>query len=240
MIERVRKRLPRELRFRTNRFILDTPVLGETYLLLRGPLRPFRVTKDTEIVIEGFPRSANTYALHVFGLATADRVHISGHTHASRTVVQAVRRQLPCIVLAREPGAAVASLLQMAPGVRALSALRGYQQFHTRLLPYLPAVQVAKFETVVSDFGAVMKSCNAQFGTAFPEYQHTSENESVIRQRIDEASFRRSGYLAESGVARPSQHRQNPEEMLLGLDREARAAYSEATEIYHRFIEGVA
>jgi len=88
----------------------------------------------TEIVIEGFPRSANTYALAAFTCANGPRTVVASHLHAASSVAQGVRRGLPVIVVLRDPLDACASLLQRQP-VQASSALGAYVRFHERVRP---------------------------------------------------------------------------------------------------------
>lgn len=52
------------------------------------------VASDTQL-IEGFPRSGNTFAVAAFDLAQARPVEVAHHGHASAQVIEAVRRTSP-------------------------------------------------------------------------------------------------------------------------------------------------
>ena len=53
------------------------------------------VGPDTELVIEGFPRTANTFAVFAFQTAQARPVRVAHHLHAPIQVTVAARRPPP-------------------------------------------------------------------------------------------------------------------------------------------------
>jgi len=69
------------------------------------------VDRATELVIEGFARSGNTFAVAAFSLAQPRPVRLAHHLHAPAQVLLAARMGIPCIVLVRDPVDAVASRL---------------------------------------------------------------------------------------------------------------------------------
>jgi hypothetical protein len=68
--------------------------------------------------------------------------------------------------------------------VTARPALAAWVRFHRRVLPYRDRVVVAPFESITSDFGAVVRRINQKFGTNFAEFKHTRENEEAVFERI--------------------------------------------------------
>src|SRR5689334_19049404 len=78
---------------------------------LRGYDDPPRaVSRGTEIVIEGFPRSANTFAVVAFRLAQQREIEIAHHLHAAAQIKHAINLKVPVIVLIREPSDAILSV----------------------------------------------------------------------------------------------------------------------------------
>ena len=73
---------------------------------------------DTDIVIEGFPRSANTFAVTAFELAQERPVTVAHHLHAAAHVVRAAQAGVPVIVLVRAPEDAIASVVARKPSAR--------------------------------------------------------------------------------------------------------------------------
>ncbi len=164
------------------------------------------VTPRTEIVIEGYPRSGNTFAKSAFESAQPREVRIAHHLHASAQIVAGVRWGIPVILLLRDPRSAVASYLVRSRHIPPADALREYIRFHRRVLPFADRIVTASFEQVTGDFGAVIRRVNERYGTQFLAFEHTEEN---VRRCFDlvEASDRRERgdtRVREHTVARPS------------------------------------
>lgn len=231
--------LPPRLRFHVAHALLDSPRLGQPYMSRRRGYRAYVIDPDTDVVIDGFPRSANTYALYAFQQAVGPDVHVSGHTHAAATVLTAVARGLPCLLVARRPRDSLASLQQHAPRVPLRTLIRANLRFHSRVLPVRDRLVVAEFDEVTRDFGAVMRRLNEHARTTFPPYVHTDANERDVFGTIEAASRRRNaGQVREAGVARPSSTRRAPDDVLAGASSRDLALLERADGVYDRLLHG--
>jgi hypothetical protein len=159
----------------------------------------------TDIVIEGFPRSANTFAVTAFTLAQSRPVTVAHHLHAPAHVIRAVHVGVPVILLVRRPDDAIASVVARKPALRPADVARAYVRFYEGVHDSMGGCVVADFTQVTSGFGDVIERVNARFGTAFAPFIHTDENVRRCFAQIESESRRRaSGRLLESVVARPS------------------------------------
>lgn len=164
------------------------------------------VSRATEIVIEGFPRSANTYAYAAFVYAQRRNVRVAHHIHGAAQVSLAAKLNIPTILLIREPKSAVASLVVRDKSVNVGAALRQYLGFYRPVIALRGAVVVAPFENVIHHFGETIEEVNARFGTRFSVYERTTENEAAVAKIIDEMDRKDSGTPDGSAlrVARPT------------------------------------
>ncbi len=179
------------------------------------------VGDDTQIVIEGFPRSATTFAEVAFRQAQPAPVEVACHVHAPAQAIEGVRRGLPVLVVMREPEDAALSFVIRNPHLSVGQALRGWLRFHGPLVRYRDRLVVATFGQVTSDLGKVTRRVNERFGTSFAEFEHTEENVRACLERIDEGyRARMEGEELERSAARPSEVR---EELKNRLRREYRA-----------------
>lgn len=164
---------------------------------------------DTEIVIEGFPRTANTFS-HIAFKMTQDRlVKIGHHTHAVAQVLAATRRRIPTIVLIRDPEEAVISFLigDFDPQISMEHALFEYIAFYKPLLSCRDRFVLAPFSEITSDYGATIRRVNQKFNTSFQEFVHTEENVKRCFELIDEGYQKSFGNLKEEVISRPSEMR---------------------------------
>src|SRR5438874_8416960 len=92
-----------------------------------------------EVLIEGYPRSANSFTVAAFARAQgwpgSGGGRIAHHTHAPAHVLEAIRRGIPAIVLLRDPADAVPEFVLVKPDLCLPQALRGYVRFNEPLVP---------------------------------------------------------------------------------------------------------
>jgi hypothetical protein len=178
-----------------------------------------RITRDTALVIEGFPRSGNSFATTAFGLTVGPDVPRSSNTHLPAQVRIAVDYNVPTLVLIRRCADAAASLCVAAPYLRPINAVREWLRFYRAVQPLQSEFVLATFDEVTTDFGAVMARVNMRFGTTFPLFEHSDDNVARVQQALDDYGVRKRGYLREESIARPSDARSD-------ANRAARAALS--------------
>ena len=157
-----------------------------SYLTYSRYQHPLNVVDDTtQLVIEAFPRSANTFAAVAFQLSQPAPVRVAHHLHAPAQVADAVRRGIPVLVLVRRPRDAVTSQVIRSPGISVRGALRAYARFHERVASVRAGCQIATFEQVTGDFGAVIQALNRRYGTNFGVFHHTGEAVAEVYRMID-------------------------------------------------------
>jgi hypothetical protein len=173
------------------------------------------IEKDTEIVIEGYPRSGNTFASSAFRLAQNRPIKIAYRLHAPTQLICAAKMKIPAIALIRQPEDAVLSWMIHRSHLTIEQALKGYISFHEAILPYCDNFVIANFEVVINDFGAIIRAVNQKFGTNFQEFVHTEENVQKCFAIIDD--FYRGagqGQISTQTVARPSSDRKQQKALI--------------------------
>ena len=176
--------------------------------------RPW-VRRTTEIVIEGYPRSGNTFAVVAFRLAQGREIEMAHHLHAAAQIKRAARLDVPAIVLIREPSEAILSVVVRDPHASIRWALRSYIRFYSTVVPYLEKTVVAPFATVTSDLASIIRMVNTRYGTAFKEFVPTEDALSSVRQTVEWMGQRDSmmtGWDYRRSVALPSEQRQRAKE----------------------------
>ena len=169
------------------------------------------VRPGTRLVIEGFPRSGNSFARRAFIMAQDDpqiRDYIAHHLHVPAQVVRAAKWQIPTLVLIRRPRDAVLSLTIRDP-LSVDQALKYYVSFYKTAEKHRDAFVLGLFEEVTEDFGQVIKRVNDKFGTTFSLFHHDEENVSKLFANMETQARRQYGEtLLERKVQRPSSDRQ--------------------------------
>jgi hypothetical protein len=141
-------------------------------------------------VIEGFTRSAVTFATMAFQLAQARPVRVAHTLHSVGHVLAAARRGVPILVTIREPEEVVLSAVVREPYLSLDRALASYARFYAGIQPVRASVVVGTFDSVVHDFGSVTRAINERFGTSFDEFQHTEDNVKRCYEIIEDRARR--------------------------------------------------
>ena len=203
-------------------------------------LRHTVVTPHTNLLIEGYPRSGNTFARNAFLLACDNRFTVTSHLHLIASVRRAIRLNKPVLILIRDPIDAVASYcVYRGRRFPAKQGLVEYVQFYRFVLENKPHLVVATFTEVTEAFGQVIANVNRRFGTRFPTFDHTPEN---VRCCMDTTHEQQSPWLADRrnwttvrNVSRPASGRdllkQAAKNELMDID--CRELLEEAQRLYN-------
>lgn len=180
--------------YRSIRRRLSTrPTLYRVLAKIMGSERLLR--QETNLVVDGFPRSANSYIEAAFNVSQAGKgIYLSSHSHASGQVVAAVRRNLPTVVLYRNPDDAVASYMHMSASSLSMNQLfLEYVTFYKTILPLSDQVVLASFPSVTCDFPSIVKKVNAKFNIELLVPTMDLNFEQEVSAWRDKTSLARSG-----------------------------------------------
>jgi len=154
------------------------------------------VSDQTVLCIEGFQRSANSFAVQAFHASNDPfyEAHVATHLHSPAHVKECLRRKIPCLVLIRKPRDCllswIALSLQLNKFPNALRRERDiliaskywiqrYFSFYRELLPLRDVFFSATFDDVTADFSQVLKGINSKMGTSFSLFSH---DERAVRE----------------------------------------------------------
>jgi hypothetical protein len=167
------------------------------YLPWRQWRRPGTVLTDqTNLVIEGVPRCANTWVEQVVRHAKPG-IKLAHHSHAAAHVIAAVDRGIGVLVLHRCPDAAVASRLahegDLNPAA-ARTAYLDYVAFYDRILRIRASDHLlwASFDTVTKCPGMLITALNVRFDLHLDALDGPQDMQ-AIRMRMDAAAQVRRG-----------------------------------------------
>lgn len=180
------------VKYSINGFVARRPALFRAWYS-RPRYRDLIIKSSTELVIDGFPRCANSFAVLAFESVQPAPVEIAHHLHAEAQLALGVKFGCPVLVLVREPMGAVASLVTRNPLVSPDQALRRYHEFYSFVCDLGNSVVVADFLEVTRDYGAVISRLNTRFGSKFALYQNSQASDYAIFSQIDALNQKKYG-----------------------------------------------
>ena len=139
---------------------------------LKGRLRGKEETESdvsslTELVIDGFQGSANSFATVAFKYFQTKPIKLAHHLHAPVLIIKAADKGIPVILTIREPLGTVMSLTSRWSYVSVEQALRSYIGFYKCLLPYAEKFIVSDFSSTINGLDNIILALNNKFSTDF-------------------------------------------------------------------------
>ncbi len=140
------------------------------------------VGPHTEIVIDGFQGSANSFAAAAFQYCQTRPVALAHHMHSPTQIIQAIDLEIPVIITVRAPQAATLSLTSRWSHLSVAQGLRSYTHFYRKLLPYADHFVISTFEQTTAHFDDVIRETNRRFETHFDVFENTEANLNAVRK----------------------------------------------------------
>ncbi|MEM8490028.1 MAG: hypothetical protein AAF756_04305 [Pseudomonadota bacterium] len=205
--------------------------------------------RDTELVVEAYPRSANTFLVACIRNAMPGKaggtkpLKLAHHVHSPLQFIVGLKAGAASILIVRDPLDAVASLMVRVKDLSAEHALGNYVDFHRRLEKHREQLLVLRFTDVINHPGAVM----AHIQRTIPAWtQECSVEPSDISMEdvlatvdsMDSADQRQHGLNSDT-VARPVASRSARSRALrrkIEETPEYRALISTAYAVYNDFL----
>lgn len=163
--------------------------------------------EDFDLWIDGYPRSANSFAVESFRIANPN-ARIRSHRHIPTFILNALECNKPGIFLLRKPEDAVVSWAIFWDAELG-QCLDYYIDFHRPLGARAAELFVASFDVVIRDFNEVIRQFNGRFGTEYATAPNGLPTRDLCFSAIEDSAFRHpEGGVNELRVSRPSRHRE--------------------------------
>ncbi len=196
----------RHFRHEIRTFLGDYPKLFFPVYCVKDTNKNQAVRTDSDILIEGFPRSGNTFSVVAFAMAQDKEVRIGSHMHVPAHIYRGLKYQVPIMLLIRKPQDAVISLVMGDTALSLHAALNFYIKFYRELMPLREQIFIAKFEEVTTNFGLVIERFNQKYNTTFKPFDHTDENVNKVFKELERRNALKNAKreVIETQIARPS------------------------------------
>jgi len=160
--------------------------LGSLRLRSRGEdTKEYIVRKaDTDICIDGYPRSANSFSVRMFNQANPDAI-VAHHTHSTGNLKKAIEYGIPSVALIRNPEQAIVSSV-IAHEMDCLDdEIYRYISTYRWVKSNLDKLVIADFDRVVNDFNEIILAVNTKFNKSFNLLNDVNNADAQVKQDIE-------------------------------------------------------
>ena len=148
------------------------------------------VSRSTDLVVEGFPGSANSFVSNTIRDHASSSTLVESHFHYTVQLKRALALGIPAVVLVRDPRGACDSMKSKQPETWDLVIVLRWILFHRFVRRHLDELHVFLFRDVVDDVDVVRRECEAVRslvrGTLVPIEAY--RRESSVRRRVNSDS----------------------------------------------------
>jgi hypothetical protein len=206
-------------------FLSRRPTLFPLIQKLRGKTTGTYCTKSTDLCIEGFESSANTFVYNAFRTLD-EELGISHHTHTVANLKRAQRYNVPTLILYRDPSDAIPSLISRFRPEAEEARLR-YLHFYRHVLDNADEFLLVSFEEATNDIRAVVRRVNDRWGFGF-SVPDSDDFEQRVKNGIKEWAEKHGD---EERISLPREEREQRKEQIRDHLR-TQSALDEAKNIY--------
>jgi len=162
------------------------------------------VSEDTKLVVDGFPRSGNSFFVDLLEVTQSPDLQMSHHLHSAAHIKEGVRRKIPAIVVVRNPRETVLAYGAYDKNVPLEDGLLDWISFYEQVLE-LPrnSYALARFEKFIRDGNEVVAEVNERFEGLLSSFEHLPMQEKA-KIRLEEISQQAFGKVHQS---QPSEER---------------------------------
>ena len=170
---------------RRGKYLLGHDPLALPLLLRLTPMGISKqITDYTDLVVEGFPRSGNTFTVSALQQAADHRIQISSHVHHPSQVKLAQIRGVPTVLIIRDPLDTLASYLTYGRHGHPATVIKEYCSYHRELLPYLDQLLLCEFTDNISDLSVTIARINERFSLEIPLFDQSPKNKAHVFNEI--------------------------------------------------------
>ena len=201
-----------------------------------------QITEHTDLVVEGFPRSGNTFMVTALQQVTDHRLRIASHVHHPAQVKLAYLRKVPTVLVVREPLDTLVSYLSYAQHGRPAACIKEYCSYHRELLPYLDQAVLCDFRENVSNLSRSIARINERFAMDIPPFDGSPDNTERVFEQISRFhKFTHPKHRPDLVTPRPSSARQGTADRFRSELEQPRYAelMADARDLYEYYLEKI-
>ncbi|KLI63734.1 hypothetical protein AAV99_08390 [Aurantiacibacter marinus] len=149
---------------------------------------------DTELVVDGFPRSGNSFAEAAFLHSQRARgIALKSHAHSPAQILRAMDKGVAAVLLLRDPDDAVASMIAASGVDQPDIHYRDYCAYYRPLKGREAGFVITPFALLLERFDLVVQAINARFGMALDTPEVHDEFVQSVNSVRDRVSIARVG-----------------------------------------------
>lgn len=192
------------------------------------------VSRSSDIVIEGYPRSGNTFLVALMAMCYPE-VEVASHLHHEAHLARSLRLGIPAMVVVRDPVDAVASQLVYSQSMKVDAELARWTRINSFAEGNQVDVELVSFDTATHSPRSFLATVAALLDLDPVERLPTQDE---VFSEVEALGNRRFGNVPISKVSRPDVGRREAKCLAVkAVNASDSRALSAASSLYRRLVE---
>jgi len=150
-------------RYLKNKFFYNNPLYLYYFKFFVDKHKELFINQNTDIIVEGFPRSGNSFLVFYLKKISKNKINIASHTHHPAHVMKGYKEKKTIIIVIREPIDAVVSLfIFYKKKIKFELLIDEYISFYNRIFKYKDEFIILNFETIIKNPKKVINIINSK------------------------------------------------------------------------------
>lgn len=172
------------LKYHLLTYIKSRPLLWRSARKIGISTHGVVASETTDICVEGFESSANSYTYNVIKYL-GNNLSIAHHCHTPASVKIAVEKQVPTLILFRDPLNAIPSVVsRFRPNI--YEAIIAYIEFYKTVLSLEDRVMLVSFEEATQHTEQMLRNIENKLDVSFLPYTSFDEVDEAVKAHIRE------------------------------------------------------
>ncbi len=192
--------------------------------------------KNTDLTIDGFQRSANTFAYVGFSILN-NHTRVAHHAHTSSQIIYSVNNDIPVLLLIRNPIDSIVSFYIFLNGeVPFKVIINSWKHFYLPLIKFKDKIFVSDFNDTINDFEDTIKKINSFYNLNFKTNYYEKDLEKEIFKKIEQSHKNHFDNSSKNKIAIPYNDRLRSKSVLKQVvKKDFKKEIEECKLIYDKF-----
>jgi hypothetical protein len=194
---------------------------------------------STDITVDGFQRSANTFAYVGFSILNRD-IKIAHHSHVSSQIIFSVKNNIPVLLLIRDPIDSIVSFyIFLNEEVPFKTIINSWKNFYLPLIAHKKKIYVSDFDDTINNFEETIDNVNSFYNTNFKsKFNGENFKEEIFKAIKQSHNNRFNKKLNKGSLALPVDSRNKKKRMLIfNIQKNFQKEIEECKIIYNKLLQ---
>lgn len=195
-------------------------------------------SSSTEITMDGFQRSGNSFATYQFINENKD-LNIAHHRHINTQIIFSAENNIPTIVFIRDPiDTIISAFFVQESAISFEIIIKSWINFYEPIMRYKNKIVVSNFDSTINNFDKIINQLNIKYDSKFVAPKTNNQTYKNYNKHIEKLQLKNFGKLDNNRMSKPNNARISKKPSLVEkIKKENMVSLKKSYDIYNFLIQ---